>query len=320
MPNKSSFDRNGLTALFSRQHGVVSRRQALELGMTVKAVKYRIRPGGCWQAILPGIYLDHTGTATAQQREMAALLYGGPCSVLTGAAALRRFGLTTARTAVSASVDVLVPCTTQRRDRGFVRLHRTSRLPSLVCVAGPISYVLPPRAVADAARSLERLSDVRAVVADAVQQGKCLIPRLAEELAEGPVWNSAHLRRAVAEVADGIRSTAEADVYDLIRSARLPKPLLNHRLFAGRVFLGVPDCWWPGYGLAAEIDSRAWHLSPRGWEETLAKHARMSAYGIVVLHFTPVQIRDQPGFVVAAIRNAINNGRPRPDIRALPPA
>lgn len=82
----------------------------------------------------------------------------------------------------------------------------------------------------------------------------------------------------------------------------------------------MPDCWWPGYGVAAEVDSRARHFSPADWEKTLARHARMSAHGIVVLHFTPVQIRTQPGFVVAALRKAIAHGRPADGILALPPA
>src|SRR5215468_7772591 len=64
------------------------------------------------------------------------------------------------------------------------------------------------------------------------------------------------LRRALAEVADGVRSAAEADLHAAIRHARLPMPMFNPRLFAGRVFLASPDCWWPDAGVAAEVDSR----------------------------------------------------------------
>ena len=41
-------------------------------------------PGGRWQRLLPGVYLAVTGTATQDQREMAALLYAGRRSLLTG--------------------------------------------------------------------------------------------------------------------------------------------------------------------------------------------------------------------------------------------
>jgi len=120
------------------------------------------------------------------------------------------------------------------------------------------------------------------------------------------------LRRALAEVADGVRSAAEADLHAVIRHARLPMPMFNPRLFVGRVFLASPDCWWPDAGVAAEVDSREWHLSPRDWEETLARHARMSAHGIIALHFTPGQIATKRNEVVTAIRSAIAAGRSRP--------
>jgi hypothetical protein len=248
---------------------------------------------------------------------MSALLYTGPCSVLTGPAALRRFGF---RGADASVVDVLVPTSMQRRGASFVRTHRTSRLPGRICVAGEIRFALPARAAADAARLLTALADVRALVAGAVQQGICPLSQLAAELAAGPVRGSAPLRRTLAEVADGIRSSAEADMRDLIMSAGLPAPMFNPRLFAGRDYLGSPDCWWPSYGVAVEVDSRAWHFSPGDWEATLAKDAWMGAHGIVVLHFTPGQIRTQPGFVIATLRKAMRQGRPQPHIRALPAA
>src|SRR5262249_48512038 len=124
---------------------------------------------------LPGVYLSHTGTATDEQCDMAALLYAGPRSALTGPAALRRHSARAPRTD---AVDVLVPQATRRQDAGFARLHRTARLPRLVCVAGEISYVVAPRAVADAVRGMTDIGEVRAVVADSVQGGICPVPRL----------------------------------------------------------------------------------------------------------------------------------------------
>lgn len=309
MPRQCDFDKQALARLLSRQDSVIARAQALGCGMSEKAVRFRLRDGGPWQALLPGVYLSHTGLASADQREVGALLYAGPRAVLTGGAALRRFDLAGRQTDC---VDVLVPADAQKRDAGFVHVHRTRRLPERICVAGPVRYALPPRAVADAARGLADLGDVRAVVAEAVQRGKCPVERLVDELERGPRRGSAWLRRAVAEVADGVRSAAEADLRAVIKRARLPLPLFNPRLFVGRAFLASPDCWWPDAGVAAEADSRAWHLSPRDWENTLARHARMSAHGIIVLHFTPAQISSQRNDVALAIRSALASGRTRP--------
>ena len=93
MSRTSAFDRRALAALLDRQHGVISRKQALECDMSQPMVRYRGREAGPWRVLLPGVYLSHTGTATDEQRDMAALLYAGPCSTLSGPAALRRHGV-----------------------------------------------------------------------------------------------------------------------------------------------------------------------------------------------------------------------------------
>jgi hypothetical protein len=237
-------------------------------------------------------------------------------SVLTGPAALRRHGLSghqwgreLASYRRNTVVDVLVPAVSQRADAGFARLHRTARLPELICASGGARFALPPRAVADAVRSMANLSDVRAVVAEAVQRNRCSVSQLAEELTCGPIRGSALLRQALAEVREGIRSSAEGDLHDLIVWARLPAPMFNPRLMVGKDFLAIPDCWWPESGVAAEADSRAWHLSPADWENTMARHARMSAQGIIILHFSPAQIRTERKDVASTIRKALAAGR-----------
>jgi hypothetical protein len=323
MPRSAQFNKQALAALAAKQHGVVTRAQALESGMTRRVVDYRIRRGGPWQPLIPGVYLTRAGRPADEQRDMAALLYAGPSGVLTGAAALRRHGLSAYRPNGDArdrrsQVDVLVPVANRRSDAGFVRLHRTARLPEGFCVAGEARFAFPPRAVADAVRPMTDMNSVRAVVAEAVQRGRCSIAHLAAEVDAGPTCGSGLLRRALAEVADGVRSVAEADLRDLIRWAHLPTPLYNPRLLVDGEFLAMPDCWWPESGVAGEADSRAWHFSPRDWERTMARHDRMSAHGIIVLHFPPRRIRYERKQVADIIRRALAAGRQLPQIRTIP--
>jgi hypothetical protein len=157
MPRRSSFDRAALGALLAKQHGVLTRAQALGFGLSPAVLRHRLREGGPWQILLPGIYLASTGSATVGQREMAALLYAGPGSVMTGPAALGRHAI---GAPVGHFVDVLVPAQRRRRDIGFVRLHRTTRMPAGVCSSGAVRYAPPARAVADAARLLRDIRDV----------------------------------------------------------------------------------------------------------------------------------------------------------------
>lgn len=44
-------------------------------GLTEQALRVRLRPGGPWQALMPGVYSVKTGTPTRDERHMAELLY-----------------------------------------------------------------------------------------------------------------------------------------------------------------------------------------------------------------------------------------------------
>lgn len=316
MPRVAPVD--GLADLLDRQLAVASRRQLLALGLKDNAMQYRLRAGGPWQTLLPGVYLAASGVPSFAQKEMAALLYAGPDSLITGPVALMHHCIRSdGNTNV---IDVLIPEARRRESTGFVKLHRTARIPVRTCSVGPARLVLAPRAVADTARLLPNLRDVRAVVAGAVQLGRCTVRELAGELSDGPVKGSAKLRSVLAEVADGIRSTAEGDLRSLIKAARLPMPLFNPSLYEGDVFLGKPDAWWPRAGVAVEVDSRAWHISPEDWDRTRCRHDLMGEAGIIPLHFSPRELRYQPAMVTKRIKGALSKGLARPPlpIRTIP--
>jgi len=308
----------GLPDLLNRQLSLASRSQLLHLGMKDNSMQYRLRVGGPWQALLPGVYLTTSGVPSLQQKEMAALLYAGPGSVITGPVALIHHCIRS--DGDTSIINVLVPTERQRMSTGFVKLHRTARMPPRTCAAGPVRLALAPRAVADTARLLTDFRDVRAVVAESVQLGRCSLRDLAEELSGSPIRGSAMFRLALDEVADGIRSTAEGDLRRLIKTARLPAPLFNPSLYDGDEFLGKPDAWWPQAGVAVEVDSRAWHLSPEDWDRTRRRHDLMAAAGIIVLHFSPRDLRREPGMVTKRIRDALAKGVNRPSlpIRTIP--
>jgi hypothetical protein len=311
VPN-STFDQTGLSATLRAQENVISRQQAFAYGMTRSRLAHRIRPGGPWQRLLAGVYLAQTGPPNVVQKEMAALLHAGSGSVLTGPAALRGLEITDEE---PARFDVLVPNSRRPKSIAFVTIHRTTRMPERIVSEGRRRYTLPARALVDTARGMTDLREVRALIAGAVQRGNCPLPMLVGELPSGRARNSALLRQALAEVADGIRSVAEAEFKDLINEAGLPQPMFNARLFAvGGSFIAITDAWWPDAGVAAEVDSREWHLSPDDWERTMRRHATMSSHGILVLHFTPHQIRFERATVIAAVADTLQSGRARPTL------
>jgi hypothetical protein len=306
-------DRAAAARLLERQRGVLSRDQAVATGMTDRVLRYRIRPGGPWQQILPGTYLTFTGSPSGEQLEIAAVLYAGTDSVMTGPAALRRLRLPAPESAV---VDVLVGRQCSRASRDFVAIHRTRRMPAAVLERRGVAFALPARAVLDTVAGLSRIGDVRAVVAGAVQSGHCPVADLQAELRHGPRRGTALLRAVLAEVAAGIRSAPEGDLRDLIARNGLPVPMFNPRLYLNGRFLACPDAWWPAAGVAVEVDSVEWHLSPEDWQHTLRRHGRMTAAGILVLHVTPRQLRAEEARIARDIAAALTTGRPPASVTA----
>ena len=297
--------------LLTSQRGVLCRAQVLSLGVTAHGLAWRIRQGGSWQRLLPGVYLTVTGEPTQAQREVAALLYAGQPSIITGPAALLKHKI---RCPASAAVDVLVPARRERASRDFVVMHRTRRMPQSWTVDQALRYALPARAVVDTAAALTGLADARAVVASAVQQRRCTVDQIAAELRERHRPGHGLLHTVLAEIAGGTMSAAEGDLRDLIASSGLPVPFYNPTLFLDGKFLARPDAWWPQAAVAVEVDSMEFHLLPEDWEQTMRRHRRMSAAGLSVLHVSPRQLRTESRQVLADIAAALRAGRPAPRV------
>ena len=319
MPTLSGYDRGQLERVARGQYDVVARSQALECGMTRSTIEYRLRPDGPWRQILPGVYLTVTGAPTPEQRETAALLYAGPQSVITGPVAVRRHNLRCAGLNV---LDMLVPADTRRKSTGYVHIQRTIRMPKTFYTMGPLRFTSPVRAVADAARGMTRFSDVQALVCEAVQRGRCTLDDLVQELQQGPSAGARWYGMALAEISEGIRSGAEAQLKYLIDRSDLERPMYNADLYTlDGIFLGRPDAWFARAGVAGEVDSREYHMGAKDYEETTKRHNRMEAAGIHMLHWLPSTIKAEPRRVIADLRAAIEVGNERPPlpIRAIPP-
>jgi hypothetical protein len=291
--------------------GIITRSEALA-AMSDAALRHRIRPGGPWQVVLPGIYATFTGRIDEETRFAAALAYVGKGGMLTSATALRLYGIR--YVPQDSAVHVLSSSKGQRHGGDWLHLTRTHRPPPARVVEGwPCAPV--ERAVSDWARSERRLDNVRAVTASTVQLGRCDLPSLRRELEATARRGSAKLRLALGEVGVGIRSVAEAHARRVIlTSPTLPEPLWNPSLYASSGFLASPDGYWPEAGLASEVDSAEWHLGAREANVTSRRRARMEAAGIRVIANPPSRWRDDAMSALreleAAHRHGLRTGPP----------
>jgi hypothetical protein len=309
MPRRRVFDDTALRRILVAQHQVISRSQALRCEIPQSTISTWCRPNGKWQKLLPGVYLTVTGKPTAEQRHVAALLYAGAGSVITGPAAIRLHRL---RSPGPDAIDVLVPLPVKRQSTGFVRIHRTRHMPRFYRT-GAIRFATPARAVVDAARGFTALDDVRAVVAEAVKKQACSIALIGLELAEGSSRDTVHLRAALAEVRDGVRSVAEARFRQRVQRSDLPAPVYNAFLRAADGSdIGEADAWWADAGVSAEIDSQEYHFYRQDWLRTDAKHSRMLKHGILPHHLAPSRIDNDWPAIYDELKSSIDKGLERP--------
>lgn len=309
-----STDFSQLADLYPDQ--IATRQDLIGLGLDPSTASRRCLPGGGWTRLLPGVYLLTGGKPSRRQLVRAALLKTRPTAAITGVEAARLYGVR--NLPEDDRVHVLVPHERCLRSRDFLLVERTHRPWGHQFVSGlPVATVA--RALVDATRRLWRLAPVRAMIADAVQRSLCAPDALGAELTYLRLGGTSIPRRVFGEIADGVRSVAEAWAYSLVKRSPLAPPSWNVRISspAGKQ-LAVVDAWWDEVGLAWEIDSKEFHLSPDDYERTLTRHSALTATGVLVVHTVPSRLKTDPAGVISELVGAFHAAaaRARPAVTA----
>jgi hypothetical protein len=294
VPRRARTDTTAVSEVLAPGRAVASHRELRSLGVPASTITSRIGPQGSWQRVLPGVVVGHRGTLTSYERRLAAVRYGGAGAVLTGLDALHELGVPVPAGLRDARVHVLVPHDVQRSSHGFALVTRTRR-PGPVVVRRDLPCVPVARAVVDACRRFEDIDSVRALVAGAVQQRRCTTAELVAEVRDGPRQRTALVRAVLREVAAGVRSVAEARLRAAFTRCGVPPPQWNATARRpGGEAVAVVDALWEDLGVAVELDSMAWHLSPADYRRTQARQRRLVAAGFTVVPVAPGDVDARP--------------------------
>jgi very-short-patch-repair endonuclease len=161
----------------AQQCGVISRRQLLACGADEVLIARKLRRRE-WARVHPGVYVDHTGPLTWQQRAWAAVLYAAPAA-LAGRSALHAHRV---RGHATDDIHVAVPHSRKVRRRPGVRIERLTDFDTAVQ-----THLSPPRVRVEHAlarvASLAPSDDAAVgVLADGCQSRRTTTARLADEL------------------------------------------------------------------------------------------------------------------------------------------
>ncbi|WP_020142934.1 hypothetical protein [Terracoccus sp. 273MFTsu3.1] len=296
-----------LHELALHQHGVLTRRQLLEGGLT--PAQLRTRLGREWRLLLRGVVLLSNGVPSDQQRLVAALLFAGPRSWLAGPTAAAVHGI--AGLCVSNPIHVLVPAPQRSRAHAWVLVRNTTLLDEPVHRRGPLRLSCPARAAVDAAAAAPSTEQARGVLVAAAQSRKARLSDLAHwTLARGQV-GSRRLHEGLELAASGAWSVPEADLLRLLSSSTVLPPVWANpevRDQRGRR-LTTPDAWIDDVALAVMVHSRQWHADSLAWESTVEHDTDLQTARVVVVGVTPHSIAARPRWVLDRIEAAYLEAR-----------
>jgi very-short-patch-repair endonuclease len=267
-----------------RQHGVLSRTQAIEAGMHASAVERRLRTRQ-WESVDYGVYRVAGTPPSWRQRLMAACLAGPAVASHRSAAALWGF--------VDCGEDVVevTALRHRRRHSGDIVWHESRHLdPADITETEGIPITRPLRTVLDlgvvcVADRIEELID------DGLRRGwfsTTAISRRWEQLG-GELRPGGRVVQAVLErKAAGARpvgSILETRFRQLLHRAGLPEPASQYEVRVGGELVARVDFAFPELGIVIEVDGEERHTGRSPRKHDARRERRLVALGFRVLRF-----------------------------------
>ena len=283
-----------IAALAARQHGVVSRAQLRELGLTDNGIARRVGAGGL-DRLHTGVYaVGHTALG-ARGRWMAAVLAGGPAAALSHASAAALWEL---RTVDPAIAHVTVPRTGSRARRGLW-IHRSGTLgDGDVTTRHGIPVTTPGRTILDLAATLSD-RELQRVLEQAQVMRLVSVPAL---VALAEARRAARLARALEDHTPGstlTRSELEERFLALCAAHGLPRPEVNARVAGLEV-----DFLFAAQRVVVETDGWRFHGHRAAFERDRRRDAALTRAGYRALRFTHDQVVREPRSVAATVAAA----------------
>jgi hypothetical protein len=292
--------------LASVQHGLVSRAQAVELGLSGRQIRYRVE-SGLWGRVHAGVFRVRGAPQVREQALLAACLAIGPETAVSHRAAAVTFGLLNYR---KAPIEVT---TTRRRSPEVegVTVHRLADLQArwvtnvdfvpVTTVArtlvdlGSVTHPRTVEAALDRAlgRRITAARDVRDALVAVARKGR----------------HGVGVLRPMIDVrlqGDAPAGVSEARMSTLLRDAGLAHAVAEHTVVDEHGgFIAVVDFAFPDRRLAVEVDGYEFHSSPKAVAHRNVRDRQLLDAEWRPLHFTWTEVDRDPSGVGSEIRRQL---------------
>jgi hypothetical protein len=269
-----------IAVLAGRQHGYVARAQLLKLGLTPKAIRWRVQTG--WLIpVYAGVYAVGYVRRTPVARACAAVLACGEKAMLGHGSAAALWGF---YKHWDEPFEVVAPSI---RIREGIKVHRCQTLTrrDITRQLG-IRVTSPARTVLDTAPRLtgRRLSRF---VNDALRTPYLHVPDLADVLNRNP--SHPGTKRILPYVRAPTNSPLEDDFLEFARRYGLPTPVTNTHLLGYEI-----DVLYPRERVIVELDSARFHMDRDSFERDRKRDVIMLEAGIVTVRMTDDRMQHDP--------------------------
>lgn len=293
-----------IAQLIARQHGVITRTQALEFGLSQSAVQRRVA-SGLWKLHLPGVFIVANVSPTWSALLMAATAWAGSGSAISHRAAAALWALDGFK---PGPVEITTP--RDLRGRRGVIVHRVPDFPGTHIVRHQslavttvhrtlvdLGGVAPPDLVELALECAlrRRMTTERHL--------RCLLG-LGTRGRKGAAVLSSLLDLQAA--APPTESALEARTVQLLRKHGFPSPVRQRVVRDDGGFIARVDLAYPETQVVIEVDSRSYHLRRTEWERDLARRNELTSRGCRVLHVTEEKLRKDSEAFLACVSRALS--------------
>ena len=289
-----------------RRHGVFTRADALECGLSERALDHRIK-ARTYEILWPGIYALPASRSTWERSAAAAVLHTGPVAALSHGAAARKYS-------TPGFESALIEVTTTRHIRAAdFRVHARSLLvPEDVWIRDGIPTTNVERMLLDLSSGVgtgrleavvDHVCDRRLTTADRIStylQRECL-----------PKRRRAVLLRLLRERGSvkPAASDLETLLARLLRDTSVIQPVRQFEVIHRGELIARPDFAYPEVKFGIEAHSFEFHHTRAQWERDLERHRRLEVIGWYIMYVTWDDCVERRAETVTRIRRVLDERR-----------
>jgi hypothetical protein len=292
--------------LIKEQDGLISRRQAIAAGLAPHDIERRLRRRE-WVRVHEGVFINHTGELTWQQRAWAAVLWAWPAA-LSHDSALRALDGPGKKGRDDALIHVAVAAERRVVAPEGVRVHRMTHFADRVQWNKHPPRIRFEQAVIDTAADAATDQDAIAVLADAVNARRTTARRLGEALAD-------RARVPRREWLAGILADVDAGTCSVLEQGYLARVERPHGLPIGarqvpsraEGRLMFRDVEYAEHRVILELDGRFGHSSTEDRDSDFDRDLAAAADGKRTLRISYGQVFDRACLTAVKIATVLGS-------------